>query len=121
MAGIGGVTCDFVRGASRGLKERVDTWEVPGIDGYGAQLLGGGNAEYRFLGVKLGTSAEIETWVGQIEDLQGQIISVVDDWPVTHTNLLVKGIGAPRKTPAVQPGTSNVARCEMIVQGVMVQ
>ena len=48
---FGGVTFDIVRGYPQPLKTRNETWEVPGLDGVGAQTLGQGNARTQMTGV----------------------------------------------------------------------
>lgn len=117
MAGIGGVACDFVRGDLRALKERVEVWSVPGIDGYGAQKLGLGDADFLFTGVIHDTVANVTAWVAAIAALQGTaLVSIVDDWGVTFTNCLITRVGMPRRS-AWKDG-SIACRCELDVEGV---
>ncbi|MBE3131960.1 MAG: hypothetical protein IMZ55_00675, partial [Acidobacteria bacterium] len=51
---LGGVTSDAIHGWPPGLKQRVATWQTPGIAGYGAQLLGLGDGEFQLSAVKFG-------------------------------------------------------------------
>lgn len=120
MAGIGGVSCDMVKGNARGLKQRVEVWQLPGIDGYGAHKVGQGDAEFSFLGIKYDTAANVQSWVAAIEALQGTVVSIVDDWGVTFTPCLIVSVGRPRRMAAVRPGSSYTCRGEIEVLGVVV-
>ena len=118
MAGsIGGVSCDLVSGRFAALKETIETWRIPGIDGYGAQLLGLGDSSFEFTGVKFGSNATIESWFSDIEALQGNIVSVFDDWGDTYSNLLVTGVSPSTKRVALHQGG---VRGQMTVQGLVV-
>jgi hypothetical protein len=120
MAEIGGVSCDFVhhRPGPSGLKERVHVWQSTGYDGYNAQKLGRGDSPFRFTAVKYGTNAALNTWTDNIEALAGSVISIVDDFGDTYTDLLVNPLSIARKTPAVQPGSGDNLRGEILIQGV---
>lgn len=80
MAGIGGVTCTFVSGMTPDLAERVVTFQIPGMDGYGAQTMGLGDSECMIVGRNLASNADMRTWFNALRALQGQLITVVDDW-----------------------------------------
>lgn len=113
---VGGVNCTFVKGAARDPAERVVTYQVPGIDGVGAQLLGKGDSAFRFSAVLYGTSGELTTWIAAMVALKGDIVTIVDDWDVSHANCLIVRLGSPRKRPA---SAADQQRCEMLVEGVI--
>lgn len=117
MAGIGGVGCDIVRGEAPAKKERLRLWQVPGIDGYGAQAEGLGDSPFSFVGIKYGSRAAVEAWTAAIEALQGTVISVVNDWATTYTNCLIQHVSVPRITAALNTGVA--ARGEIRVEGVV--
>ncbi len=118
MAGaIGGNACDLVKGTLRALKETIETWRLPGVDGYGAQLLGFGDSSWEFTGVKYDSNANIEAWFADLEALQGSIISITDDWGETYQRLLVTQVGVPTKQAAAD---ANGARGELTLSGLVV-
>jgi hypothetical protein len=100
MAAIGAVTCDFVKGDARDLKDAVDTWTVPGIDGYGAMGVGKRGSLVQFLAVRYAAAATVLTWLGSIQALESDVVSIVDDLGTTHTNILITRIGRPTKQAA---------------------
>jgi len=114
VAGVGGVVCDFVRGGVAGLKQRVEVWQRPGIDGYGAMALGLGDSSFFFTLVVFDTIANVEAWILLVEALQGSVISVVDDWGVNHSSLLVEEVSEPRRSVALGNGG---ARGELKIRG----
>ena len=120
MAGIGGTSCDLVKGNVRQLKERVVTWQVPGIDGYGAQLTGLGDSDAIFTAIEFDSHANIMTWFAAIEGHQGSVISIVDDQGVTHSNVLVTKVGRGRRTARVNHDSRGDTRGEIQVRGLQV-
>lgn len=104
MASIGGVSCDFVRGSSTTLKERLDVYPVPGVDGLGAQKLGRSDSSFRFEAMRLSTHGTVAAWFASIEALQGTVVSVTDDWGKTHTGLLIVEVSEGVRTPNQAPG-----------------
>jgi len=119
MAGIGGVGCTFVKGAAQSPKEEVETWRVPGLDGYGAQLLGLGDSSFQFTGILWTVSKALAVaWVEAIEDLQGQVIDVIDDWGTDWGNLLVTKVGQPKFRAIIAAG-GITCRAEVEVEGIV--
>lgn len=104
-------------GSGTELKERIEAWATPGMDGVGAQKIGGHDGAFRFLAVLYGTSAEVNTWFAAIEALQGEIGSIVDDWNDTHASCLILHVGERRKKAAVLPGTTLAAIGELEITG----
>jgi len=118
VSDIGGVSCDLLSGPAPALRERVEVWQVPGIDGYGAQTLGKGDAQYSFAAVRFGTSAEVDAWYASVQALQGSVLTVVDDWGTSHTSILLTRVNQLRKSAAQLPGTTRVARGAVEIEGV---
>ena len=104
MASIGAVSCDYVRGDLGANRQRVRTWQVAGLDGYGAKRMGAGDSQFAVEVVKRGTSAQCNTFRAAIEALAGQIVSIVNDWGDTFTYCLITKIGPPRKTAEIRYG-----------------
>jgi len=120
MANVGGIECTFVKGEVRGLKPRGVVWQVPGLNGYGAQVLGLGDAEFEFRAILYSTLAVVETWFRTIEALQFSTVSIVDDGAITYTNLMITSVGIPQRQVAIDPGASYDTRGEITVSGVKV-
>jgi hypothetical protein len=117
VAGIGGVTCDFVKGTSKPLRQALDVWTVPGVNGVGALKLGFQDSEFRFVCVLYDTHANVVTWSGNLGALQGQIVSAVDDQGATHSNLLVVSVSPVQRTAVRGAGGSIDTRGEVLVEG----
>ncbi len=96
------IACTFLHGQPpERLKERVSTWGLPGLDGYGAQRMGLGNAPFTFVAVLYGSEDAVDAWIIRIASTQAQIVRVVDDWNNPHAKLLVTRVERPIKTPAI--------------------
>lgn len=123
MAGVGGIACTFVKGAARGLKDRITLWQSPGRTGYGAHVTARGDAEFHFRAINYHNPGAVEAWARDIEALQGTVVSIVDDWGFTHINCLITRVGPPRMTAAERfnPVPSfNGARGDVTVEGVII-
>lgn len=118
MASVGGQACTFLKGEAPSQKMRTRIWQIPGIHGYGAQLLGLGDSQFEFTAVLLSTAAGVATWVGLIEAMQGTIVSVITDWGNTYSNCLITEISQPQVTTAVGYGIT--ARGELKIKGVII-
>jgi len=117
---FGGVSCDLVTGGVGDLKTKLDTWDVPGHDNIGLQSLGSSDSAFRFRLVQYDTKANIETWIGNIEALQGTIVSAEDDLEITYTsNLAVQRVSVADRKAVIYQGANRV-RGELSVQGVVV-
>lgn len=121
MAGVGGVACHFVKGSSAGLKQRVSAWFTPGINGQAALRLGYNDGEFAFQAIFYGTHAAVVSWKANIEALQGEIVSIVDDWGATHVNCLVEKMTAVDRNPARGNGiASATCRGAFMIEGRVV-
>jgi len=115
VSSIHGIACDMVKGIAPSQKQRGETWQVPGISGYGAATLGAGDSETGFTCIKYGASALLDIWEASIEALQYQVVTVVNDRGKTYTGLLVQRVGVPRREPAHPYGEKSYVQ----VQGVI--
>ena len=118
MASIGLVSCTFVKGTIPLLKMRVETWQVPGVDGYGAQLVGYGNAEFSVRAIGYGMFSVINSWAASLESLQGTVVTIVDDWGATSPYCLITRVHTPEFRAAW--GTHGDCRGEVRIEGVRV-
>ena len=119
MASIGAQSCTFVHDRGRkGPRQRTIIWQNPGMDGYGAQTLGEGDAEFQVEAVLYDTTANIDTWAAAIEAMQGTVISIVDDRGTTHTSNLIVNVAAPMRTPALASGVEE--RASIMISGVKI-
>lgn len=121
MATLGSVTCDIIneREAAHTLRERVETWQTPGLAGYGAQTLGRGDSPVRFEVVKYANRDNLETWIGNVEAVQGTVVSVTDNDGVVFTNVLVTAVRVVERHVAYIPGGTN-RRAMLSIDGVKV-
>ena len=106
MAAVGGVSCDMVKGNAETLREQVEVWRPPGVDGVGAQALGKSEGVSHFTAVLYDTNAAIETWANSLRALAGSVATIVDDWGVSHTNMLIQRVGELAKRAAQIPGST---------------
>ena len=114
---IGSVSCTFLRALITPLRIETNAWRRAGLDGYGLQLLGKGQAECQITAryvIGEETPAEslalIEAWYTSIIALQGTIVSAEDDHGLTPDNIMVMRVGALHKR---RLGTTVVAASEI--------
>lgn len=113
MATIGGISVDILKGLPLLKKERVETWVVPGLDGYGAQTLGQGDSEYDLVSVLYIVGAnpndDANTHIDACTALQGTVISLTDDWGDGYTKVLVVKVDPTNaKRPVIYQGVPGV-------------
>lgn len=116
MPTVGGISCTFVHTGPERPKTPVTkthVWETQGHSGYGAYTEGTGRAPWRFEAVLYDSHANVETWITAVLALVGTIITIEDDWQVTHTGMLVTDVESPRKAPR-----SALVRGAIILSGV---
>ena len=118
MPSVGGISCDFVKGTASELKTRVTAWQEPGQDGFGVQSMGTGESDFRFTITKIGSLANVNTWIGQIEPLKGTLVTIVDDFADSRENMLIQAMGPPLRGPFVIPGGTTDTRCDIAIEGV---
>ena len=118
---VGGITCTFVKGNIGDQRERVEVWQIPGVDGTGSLLIGMGDSRWRFSAILYDTRANIETWSASLEGLQGSVITVVEDFGLTFTNLLVLRVHTPANIQnAYVAGGAVRYRASIVLEGVVV-
>jgi len=118
MASIGGVSTLMVKGEGVDNSERLDIYQVPGHDGYGAQKLGQGDSRWAFRGIHIDTLANVNTWIGLMLSAKSAVISIVDDFGTTHTNLLVNEVTFPQRQ-VVYYNATLLVRVEMVLRGIV--
>ena len=114
MASIAGIACTFCRGHIPANRPRVRVWQVPGVNGYGAKILGLGESEFRILVEIQSTSLGANTFYAAMEALQGSIVTIINDWGNIFTNCLLTRIGPPQKVAQIPLG----ARMRVEIDGV---
>jgi hypothetical protein len=99
MAGIGGVACRFVEGEAPLKKLQLSIWQRPGIFGYGVQILGSGDSQFQFVGRQVSASrSTVMAWGAAIQNLQGSIVTIVNDSGAVYSNCLVAHVSPPHIT-----------------------
>lgn len=117
MATIGAVTCDIVDALVETLRPRTELWDLPGFDGFGAQLLGRGGAAVRIRAVEYDSANNVEGWLNNVEQLQGTIVSITDGFGVTYTDCLLTFVRRRNKMAVLPQG----ARGEIEAIGVRLE
>lgn len=113
MSSVGGIAVNLIHGRPPSFKTRVETWEQPGITGYGALLLGQGDAEFDLTTITFCVdNAAAGTHITALINLKGTAITVVDDFGDTYGNCLVHGMDEPVKKPAIWGGHTGGIRVE---------
>jgi hypothetical protein len=116
---IGSVTCDFVKGYAATLSEALQTWQVPGLDGVGAQRLGRHTGRFQFRAIKYDTLANVEAWGYSLEALTGSVITAEDDRGIAYAGLLVQEVVLNQEGPKRLLGAGYDYRHEALVAGVV--
>lgn len=122
MSSINGIASDIMKGLPRYNTMRIERWQIPGVDGFGAMSMGFGNGQSTLQFIKFGSNAVVEAWATLMETLPGsQPVSIVDDYGDNHVGFLVVGVTNRIKSAA---GHSNGAltdqRCEIGVTVIQV-
>jgi hypothetical protein len=111
MSSIGDITVFKVRGDIKLLRTRVEVWAVAGLDGYGAIQLGAGDAESDIEILKFEESSEAaDDDIDSLNDLQGEITTVVNDYGNTFSNALIKEVGQPIKITMIAPSGGTLVK-----------
>jgi hypothetical protein len=118
MASIGNVGCTFVKGFCPAAKMRLEVWTVPGLDGYGAAVMGRNDAPFQVLAILYSNILGIDLWRTQLESLQGHIVTIVNDQGVSFPNCLILKL-SPLKSAAAFAESGITQRGEMTVEGVV--
>ena len=116
--GIGGVSCDYVQGSVAEPTQRTEVWQIQGLDGYGAQIMGLGDSSFRFDVFKIDTNANVQTWYDNLKVLKGTVVSAEDDWGDTYAGLLVTDVSPPDKRTAVNTAVGSEALARVTISGI---
>lgn len=112
MSSIGAIATDIMRGVPSLIRPRVETWEVPGLDGYGAQTLGSGDAEFELETITyFADNGDADTHIVDCVDSQGTIVTIVDDYGISFEGMLIVHVDvANSKRPVIHLGNPNAVR-----------
>lgn len=115
MAGVVGlIDVDIIRGVPEKLRTEMQTWRVPGLDGYGAMTIGQGDSEFNLTTILY--VADNATAIAHRDAaiaLQGTLITIDDDWENNYQNVLVDHVDASNfAQPVIKDGEPAV-RCEI--------
>jgi hypothetical protein len=89
------------------------------MSGYGAHVMGGGDAEFVFRALYCGWATDVEAWFYLLEQLQGTIVTVVNDYGVNYSNCLLASVTRVSKGPFRLPGAYDT-RGEAQIGGVRI-
>lgn len=120
MATIGGITCTFVKGQGQSLTPRMELWNRPGMNGYGAMELGNGDSPFVFRAVGYALNAAVTTWINSLQALKGSVVTIVDDFGTTWASMLVTSSTIVSRTPRVNHDGNGDVRGEVQVEGVKI-
>lgn len=121
MAGtVGSVNCTFLHGEITPLTERVVPFLRLGIDGFGAQLLGKGESEFRLTAVQYGSDATVRAWATSIRALKGATlpVTITVDQGTAVPFCLITAVSELRRTERFDDGAGDT-RGELSIAGVV--
>lgn len=111
------VAVDILRERMAVLKQEVDVWRVLGLDGYGAMVLGLGSAESRITVIAYAaTNADADDLIDSLEQMQGTVQSITDDFGDTLDNALIVHVhsdGPQVKQACIKDGSASVVRVQI--------
>lgn len=96
------IECTFVRCVFPTLKTRVETFERRGFDGYGFVTEAKGDADFPIVLEFFGDEPTVQTWIENIEALQGVICEVENGFGNIVGGILVEKVGQPEKKVALR-------------------
>jgi len=116
------VACDFIHGVAPRLTQRAERFQRPGVNGYGAIVLGYGNGQFGYRAVKFASKADVLSWIDSLEDLVGSCVTITDDFECETAHCLlervtVEGVATAR---GADPENGDVdTRGSVILSGVV--
>jgi hypothetical protein len=115
MSAVGPITVDILRGVPSLIRPRVETWEVPGLDGYGAMTLGQGDSEFEILTITyFADNADADTHIVDCTTAQGTVVTIVDDFGSSFDGMLITHVDVTRaKMPVIKDGNHNAMRVQI--------
>lgn len=122
MAGlIGTIPCYKVAPlVQRNIRQRMDLWQVPGVDGVGSQKLGYGEGAFAFEVMLIDTPANIQVWFKDITLLVASRVSITDDWGTVHPGCLIADQGTLQRTARINHDGLGTCIGRTTVSGVYV-
>jgi hypothetical protein len=117
LASIGDITCFRVIGTLPSPKTKLAVWTVPGIDGYGVQALGQQDQAFEVVAVLYDSIDNAISFKDNLCDLQGQIVTIVDDLGDSTDNCVILSVGQAVMEAALTP--SSQVRCAVPIRGVV--
>jgi len=117
ISGLVTTTWDMIKGRAQGRQERLETWQVPGVDGYGAQRLGVGESPLFFRLIKFDSIATLNTLYGNLLPAKKYPVTITDDRGIVYTNCIIEMVGEFDPVVAYNPAAPTNFRVEVIVQG----
>ena len=114
MPTIGGITVDLMNGNVLPMSQRLEAWQIPGVDGYGAQKLGLGNGDFPLSTTAFKTSlADADAHILACEALVGgDPVTIVDQFGDTYTLAALVIACAPAKSYVKNNGAA-AWRCDV--------
>jgi len=117
MGTINGITCSKISGHPRPQMERIERFEIPGIDGVGLHLYGKGDGQWMAELVYYESGGNVDAWYLQIAALVGSIVTIVNDWNTTSTDVLVGDVSPLQKIVAIGEGGAR-GSCQVALQSM---
>ena len=102
MASIGGVTVSYLYGEIPAFKQTVAISTRSGLDGFSAVKQGSRGEQF---GLRISHYAADEaaanTFLAAIQALQGDLVTIVDAFAVSTSNVLIEAISQPQKQAVI--------------------
>jgi hypothetical protein len=90
MPQVGNILCFKVAPlVQANVRQRLDIWQTPGVDGIGAQSLGDGEGQFAFECMTMGTPSYVQAWYEALAELAGEFVIIIDDFVTVHTPCLI--------------------------------
>lgn len=99
----------------RTLKVRSVSWQRDGFSGYGVLLVGTGDAEFEFTAIVYSSGSGVVSQLANLEALQGQVVTIVDDFSISHTQMFIREVRPGNRRTAIGAGG---ARIEVMIRGL---
>lgn len=121
MGQIGSISTSILRMVPVWTRQRTEIWQVPGQDGYGVQTLGLGDAEFNLSVVLYAEDDDqADNFHTGLSQLQGTIVTVIDDFPSTWPDVLILHVAQPRKQAMIYQTFLTAVRVEVPIRCVTV-
>ena len=98
---IGSIGCARVSGVKNPPGQRLDVWQVIGIDGVGVQLKGPGLGRSTFKVIQFGPAPLLQQWLIDLKALVGTYQTIENDNGQSFGNMIIETISEPQRRTAV--------------------